>query len=124
MGVNSASYLILPKVVAGVFIVPFLVVLSMVLGVGAGAWIGVATGLSPLADFEYGMQVDFRVFDVVYALTKTVVFGFILTSVSAYHGYFAEGGALEVGKSSTKAVVWSVVIIMVSNLVLTQMLLN
>ena len=124
MGVNSASYLILPKVVAGVFIVPFLVVLSMVLGVGAGAWICVATGLSPLADFEYGMQVDFRVFDVVYALTKTVVFGFILTSVSAYHGYFAEGGALEVGKSSTKAVVWSVVIIMVSNLVLTQMLLN
>jgi len=124
MGVSSASYLILPKVVAGVFIVPFLVVLSMVLGVGAGAWIGVATGLSPLADFEYGMQVDFRVFDVVYALTKTVVFGFILTSVSAYHGYFAEGGALEVGKSSTKAVVWSVVIIMVSNLVLTQMLLN
>ena len=63
-------------------------------------------------------------FDVVYALVKTVVFGFILTSVSAYHGYFAEGGALEVGKSSTKAVVWSVVIIMVSNLVLTQMLLN
>jgi phospholipid/cholesterol/gamma-HCH transport system permease protein len=124
MGVNSAGYLILPKVIAGVFIVPFLVVLSMVLGVGAGAWIGVTTGLSPLADFEYGMQVDFRVFDVVYALIKTVVFGFILTSVSAYHGYFAEGGALEVGKSSTKAVVWSVVIIMVSNLVLTQMLLN
>lgn len=124
MGVNSAGYLILPKIVAGVLIVPFLVIMSMVLGVGAGAWIGVATGVSTLADFEYGMQVDFRVFDVVYALTKTVVFGFILTSVSSYHGFYASGGALEVGRSSTKAVVWSVVIIMISNLILTQMLLN
>ena len=124
MGVNSATYLVLPKILAGVVIVPFLVVLSMVLGIGAGAWIGVATGVSALADFEYGMQVDFVVFDVIYALTKTVVFGFILTSVSAYHGYYAAGGALEVGRSSTKAVVWSVVIIMISNLILTQMLLN
>ena len=124
MGVNSASHLILPKILAGVLIVPFLVILSMVLGVGAGAWIGVATGVSTLADFEYGMQVDFRVFDVSYALIKTVIFGFILTSVSAYHGYYASGGSIEVGRSSTRAVVWSVVIIMVSNLIITQMLLN
>lgn len=124
MGVNSASHLILPKILAGVLIVPFLVTLSMVLGVGAGAWIGVATGVSTLADFEYGMQVDFRVFDVSYALIKTVIFGFILTSVSAYHGYYASGGPIEVGRSSTRAVVWSVVIIMVSNLIITQMLLN
>ena len=124
MGVNSASHLILPKILAGVLIVPFLVILSMVLGVGAGAWIGVATGVSTLADFEYGMQVDFRVFDVSYALIKTVIFGFILTSVSAYHGYYASGGPIEVGRSSKRAVVWSVVIIMVSNLIITQMLLN
>ena len=124
MGVNSASHLILPKILAGVLIVPFLVILSMVLGVGAGAWIGVVTGVSTLADFEYGMQVDFRVFDVSYALIKTVIFGFILTSVSAYHGYYASGGPIEVGRSSTRAVVWSVVIIMVSNLIITQMLLN
>lgn len=124
MGVNSASHLILPKILAGVLIVPFLVILSMALGVAAGAWIAVATGVSTLADFEYGMQVDFRVFDVAYALFKTVIFGFILTSVSAYHGYYASGGPIEVGRSSTRAVVWSVVIIMVSNLLITQMLLN
>ncbi len=124
MGVNSASHLILPKILAGVLIIPFLVILSMALGVGAGAWIGVATGVSTLADFEYGMQVDFRVFDVAYALIKTVIFGFILTSVSAYHGYYASGGPIEVGRSSTRAVVWSVVIIMVANLIITQMLLN
>ena len=124
MGVNSASNLILPKILAGVLIVPFLVILSMALGVAAGAWIAVATGVSTLADFEYGMQVDFRVFDVAYALFKTVIFGFILTSVSAYHGYYASGGPIEVGRSSTRAVVWSVVIIMVSNLLITQMLLN
>lgn len=124
MGVNSASHLILPKILAGVLIVPFLVIFSMALGVAAGAWIAVATGVSTLADFEYGMQVDFRVFDVAYALFKTVIFGFILTSVSAYHGYYAAGGPIEVGRSSTRAVVWSVVIIMVSNLLITQMLLN
>lgn len=124
MGVNSASHLILPKILAGVLIVPFLVIFSMALGVAAGAWIAVATGVSTLADFEYGMQVDFRVFDVAYALFKTVIFGFILTSVSAYHGYYASGGPIEVGRSSTRAVVWSVVIIMVSNLLITQMLLN
>ena len=124
MGVNSASHLILPKILAGVLIVPFLVILSMALGVAAGAWIAVATGVSTLADFEYGMQVDFRVFDVAYALFKTVIFGFILTSVSAYHDYYASGGPIEVGRSSTRAVVWSVVIIMVSNLLITQMLLN
>ena len=124
MGVNSAGYLALPKILAGILIVPFLVVLSMVLGIGAGAWVGVATGVSSLADFEYGMQVDFKPFDVTYALTKTTVFGFLLTSVPAYHGYYATGGALGVGQSSTRAVVWSVVLIMVSNLALTSMLLN
>ena len=70
------------------------------------------------------MQVDFNAFDVVYALVKTCVFALIISTVSAYHGYHTSGGALEVGKSSTKAVVYAVVIVMVANLVLTQMLLG
>jgi phospholipid/cholesterol/gamma-HCH transport system permease protein len=124
MGVNSASYLVLPKVLAGVLIIPFLVVMSMGLGIASGLWLAHATGVSSVADFEYGLQIDFKSFDVIYALVKTTIFGFILTSVSAYHGYFASGGALEVGKSSTRAVVWSVVLIMIANLVLTQILLT
>ena len=124
MGVNSAGYLVLPKMVAALTCIPFLVILSMGLGIASGLWVGVSTGVSSIADFEYGMQVDFNAFDVTYALIKTCVFALIISSVSAYHGYHTSGGALEVGKSSTKAVVYAVVIVMVANLVLTQMLLG
>ena len=124
MGVNSAGYLVLPKMIASLVCVPFLVIISMVLGIGAGLWIGISTGVSPFADFEYGMQIDFNPFDITYALIKTCVFALIISSVSAYHGYYTSGGALEVGRSSTKAVVYSVVIVMVANLLLTQMLLG
>ena len=124
MGVNSAGHLVFPKMVAALACIPFLVILSMGLGICSGMWVGVSTGVSSIADFEYGMQVDFNAFDVVYALVKTCVFALIISTVSAYHGYHTSGGALEVGKSSTKAVVYAVVIVMVANLVLTQMLLG
>ena len=123
MGVRSISHLVLPKLLAALFIFPFLVIISMVLGIGAGAFI-CDFDLSTYADFEYGLQVDFRAFDVAYALIKTCVFALIITSVSAYHGYYTSGGAREVGRSSTKAVVYSVVIVMVANLVVTQLLLT
>jgi phospholipid/cholesterol/gamma-HCH transport system permease protein len=124
MGINSANHLLLPKVIAGVLIIPCLVVLSMVLGIASGTVVALATGVSSMADFEYGMRIDFKAFDVVYALSKTTVFAFILTSVPGYHGFYAQGGALEVGQAATRGVVWSVVVVMVANLVLTQLLLN
>tara|TARA_Y100000589_G_scaffold298520_2_gene307133 strand:+ start:13106 stop:13765 length:660 start_codon:yes stop_codon:yes gene_type:complete len=123
MGVNSACHLVLPKIIAGFFCIPVLVVMSMFLGIASGAGIALLTGVSSMADYQYGIQVDFKSYDVIYALTKTTVFALIMTSVSAYHGYFTEGGALDVARSSTKAVVYSAVIIMISNLVLTQILL-
>lgn len=124
MGVNSANYLILPKIVGAVFIFPFLIIMAMFLGVTAGALIGVLADLLPLADFETGIQYDFRPYQVVYSLFKTIVFAFIIVSISAYHGYFTKGGALEVGKSSTQAVVYSIVLIMVANLLITQLILT
>jgi phospholipid/cholesterol/gamma-HCH transport system permease protein len=123
MGVNSAGHLVLPKIIAGFFCIPILVIMSMFLGIASGAGIALLTGVSSMADFQYGIQVDFKSYDVIYALTKTTVFALIMTSVSAYHGYYTEGGALDVARSSTKAVVYSAVIIMISNLVLTQILL-
>lgn len=123
MGVNSASYLILPKVIAAVIIFPFLVLISMFLGILAGAWLGELAGVVSYADYEYGIQYDFKPFQVGYAMIKTVVFAFIITSISAYHGYFTRGGALEVGKSSTQAVVYSIVLIMITNYLITQLLL-
>lgn len=123
MGVNSASYLILPKIIAAVFIFPFLVILSMFIGIAAGAVAGQASGVISLTDYEYGLQYYFELWQVSYSLIKTVVFAFIITSVSSYHGYYTRGGALEVGKSSTQAVVYSIVLVMISNYMLTQILL-
>ena len=84
---------------------------------------GVMTGVVTDYEYRYGITYEFRPYNVVYALIKTAVFAFIITSVSAYHGYFTSGGALEVGKSSTKAVVYSSILILVFNFLLTQLLL-
>ena len=123
MGVNSANYLVLPKIIAGFLTIPMLVIFSMTLGIASGALVALLTGVSPMADFYHGITIDFKAYDVVYAITKTCVFALVMTSVSAYHGYHTEGGALDVARSSTKAVVYSAIIIMISNLVLTQILL-
>lgn len=123
MGINSASYLILPKILACVFINPFLIAISMFLGVVGGYVFGVLTGVVTEYEYLYGIQYDFRPYNVVYALIKTTFFAFIISSVSAYHGYYAQGGALEVGQSSTRAVVYSIVFILIANFVLTQLLL-
>jgi phospholipid/cholesterol/gamma-HCH transport system permease protein len=123
MGVNSRGYLVLPKIIAGFVSIPILVIFSMSLGIAAGAAIAQVTGVSSMEDYIYGIQIDFKTYDVTYALIKTSIFALIMTSVSAYHGYHTDGGALDVARSSTKAVVYSAVIIMVSNLILTQILL-
>ena len=124
MGINSAGFLTLPKIIAGIICLPMLVIMSMFLGVASGAGIAYITEVSSMADFQYGLQVDFVSYDVIYALIKTTIFSIVMTSVSAYHGYHTHGGAIEVPKSSTKAVVYSVVIIMMSNLILTKLLLT
>lgn len=123
MGVNSAGYLILPKIIAAVFIFPFLVVISMFLGIFGGWLVGTITGVVTSYEYLYGIQYDFKVFNVTYALIKTVFFAFVIISVSAYFGYYTKGGALEVGRSSTQAVVYSSIFILLLNLLLTQLLL-
>lgn len=124
MGVNSAGYLILPKIIGAVVIFPFLIIGGMFLGIAAGAMIGEISGVVSYSDYEYGIQYDFRPFQVAYALIKTTVFAFIIVTVSAYTGYYTRGGALEVGRASTQAVVYSIVLIMITNLVLTELLLT
>lgn len=123
MGINSASYLILPKIIAAVIILPFLVVLAMFVGVVGGGAIAILSGAVSYNDFETGAQYDFRSYHVLYSVIKTIFFAFIMSSISAYHGYYTHGGALEVGQSSTRAVVYSIVMIMIANFLLTQLLL-
>lgn len=123
MGINSSTYLIFPKIVASVLINPILIVFSMFLALLGGYAISALTGLVPVHEYLFGIRAFFVPFDVIYALIKTVVFAFIIASVSGYHGYFTSGGALEVGRSSTQAVVRSSIAIIVFNLILTQLLL-
>lgn len=124
MGVNSASYLILPKIVAAIFINPLLNIISIAVGLFGGYLIALLTDVVTLNNYITGLHYVYNPFFVTYSLIKTAVFAFILTSVSAYFGYFTEGGALDVGKSSTKAVVNSSVVILLFNLILTQLLLS
>ena len=123
MGVNSASYLILPKIIATVVFNPMLTMISMFVGISGGWLAAVFTGALSSADYIMGIQYWFIPYYITYAMIKTVVFAFIITSVPAFFGYYVKGGALEVGKASTRGVVTSSILILLFNLILTQMLL-
>lgn len=124
MGINSLNYLVLPKIIATVFFYPFIIAISMFLGIFGGYVAGNLTGLFSTVDYVYGIQLDFDAFLVLYAMIKTMVFAFVIATIPSYHGYFVKGGALEVGRASTQAVVWTSVVIIVLNYFLTQMLLS
>lgn len=123
MGVNPASHLIQPKILAALFINPFLIVISMFTGIMGGLLFGILTNVVTPYEYLYGIQYDFRLYNVIYALLKSTAFAYIIASVPSYHGYFTKGGALEVGKSSTTAVVYSSLLILLFNFILTQLLL-
>jgi phospholipid/cholesterol/gamma-HCH transport system permease protein len=124
MGINSANHLILPKVTAAMIIFPVLVSLSMFLGVFGGYLAAVLKEVVTSYNYIYGIQSWFIPYEIFYSLTKTVVFAFIITSVSGFYGYYANGGALEVGRASTKAVVQSSILIILFNLIITQLMLS
>jgi phospholipid/cholesterol/gamma-HCH transport system permease protein len=120
MGINSAGYLIFPKIAAAILIFPFLIALSMFLGIWGGYVMGVTAGACSSYQYIFGIQAFFEPWKLYYAFTKVIVFAFIITSVSSYYGYYTSGGALEVGKSSTNAVVYSSILILLFNLILTN----
>jgi len=123
MGVNSLSYLVLPKIMAAVIFFPILIIFSIGLSL-IGGWLALLiSGLLSSEDYVLGIRYDFRIAHIVYALTKTVVFGFLIVSISSYQGYYTKGGALDVGRSSTQAVVNSSIAILIANFLLTQMIL-
>jgi len=124
MGINSASYLVFPKICATVIINPFLIILSIALGIVGGWLAGNMTGICPTEEFLIGLQYEFIPFNIAYALIKTVIFAFIITTICAFYGYNTEGGALEVGQASTKGVVYTSILIIIFNYLITHLLLN
>lgn len=123
MGVNPLNYLVYPKIIA-LLMYPFIIAIAMYMGVlGGFSAINIAE-LSTSTDFIEGIRLDFDPYHVTYAFIKTMVFAFLLATIPSYHGYYMKGGALDVGKASTTAFVWTTIVIIIMNYILTQLILG
>lgn len=123
MGINTKAYLVLPKVLAALIMVPLLVVVAAVLGIWGGRVAGIASGIISANIFDQGLLEDFIPYNVVFALTKSYTYAFIVSSIPAYFGYHVKGGALEIGRASTTAVVISCILILFADYILAALLL-
>ncbi len=124
MGINTKTYLILPKILASLVVIPMLVIISAVLGVWGGRIASVATGILSTSTYDKGLLQYFQPYNVFFALVKAYTFAFIISSISSYYGYYVRGGALEIGRASTKSVVVSCVAILFADYILAQLLLS
>lgn len=124
MGINSANFIVLPKILGFTFFVPVLCILSMFMGLLGGWFIAKFTTMLTVENYVYGIQSFFNEWYVWYGIIKTVIFAIIITSVAAFYGYHVKGGALEVGKASTQSVVSSSILILLADVILTKLLLQ
>jgi phospholipid/cholesterol/gamma-HCH transport system permease protein len=124
MGINSSSYLVLPKIIASILMYPLLVVIAGVCGLLGGYLVGTLTGVITPTDYIYGIRYSFNSYTITFALIKAFVFAFLISSISSYKGYYTNGGALEVGFASTEAVTTSVIAVLLSDYFLAQLLLG
>jgi phospholipid/cholesterol/gamma-HCH transport system permease protein len=123
MGINSASYLVLPKIIASLITYPMLVVIAGFLSIWGGYIAGTLTGSVTPEDYIYGIRIDFNQFNITFALIKAVSFAFLVSSIAAFKGYYTRGGALEVGIASTNAVTTSCIAILLADYLLAQLLI-
>lgn len=123
MGVNSLNYLVFPKLIA-LLLYPFVIGIAMFLGITGGFIASVYGGFGNSTDFISGIQMEFIPFHIAYAFIKTFIFALILATIPSFHGFYMKGGALEVGKASTVSFVWTSVTIILTNYILTQLLLT
>jgi phospholipid/cholesterol/gamma-HCH transport system permease protein len=124
MGINTKAYLVMPKIIAALIMIPLLVVISAALGIWGGRLAGVMAGVIAPNIYDKGLVQDFKPYNVFFALVKGYTFAYIISSISAYYGYFVKGGALEIGRSSTRAVVVSCVAILFADYILAALLLD
>ncbi len=124
MGINSVSYLVLPKVIAALITYPLLVIIAGFLSIYGGYIAGTVSNLITETEYIYGVRIDFNEFTIYFALIKSVVFAFLVASISAFKGYYTKGGALEVGRASTSAVTSSCIAILSADYLLAQLLLK
>ena len=123
MGINTKNFLILPKIIASLIVIPCLVTLSFVLGIWGGRQAGSMTGIIATDIFDRGLRQNINFFNITFALYKAYTFAFIISSVAAYYGYNVKGGSLEIGRASTSAVVVSCILILFADYALAAILL-
>ena len=123
MGINSTSYLVFPKIIAAIAMFPLLVILAMTLSILGGYVAGTFTNALTPQEYVEGLRDAFIPYNITFALIKSVVFAFLISSISSYQGYYTRGGALEVGEASTKAVTNSIIAILLADYVCAQVLL-
>ena len=123
MGINTKTYLVMPKIAAAILTIPMLVVLAMVLGIYGGRLAGTATGILSTDTFDKGLMENFVPYNVTFALVKAYTFAFIISSIPAYYGYYVKGGSLEIGRSITTSVVVSCIVILLSDYILAALML-
>jgi phospholipid/cholesterol/gamma-HCH transport system permease protein len=124
MGINTRSYLIMPKVAAAFLVIPFLVILSISLGIWGGRMAGSLSGIISVTEYDKGLLENFDVYNVKFAMAKAYTFALIVSSIPAYFGYNVKGGALEIGRASTTAVVVSCILILFADYALAALLLK
>jgi len=123
MGVNTKTYLVLPKILAALLVIPMLVVIAAALGIWGGRLAGSAANILSNSTFDKGLLEGFLPYNVFFALAKAYTFAFLISSIPAYFGYYVQGGALEIGRASTKAVVTSCILILFADYILAALLL-
>jgi phospholipid/cholesterol/gamma-HCH transport system permease protein len=123
MGINTKAYLIAPKIIAALVVIPMLVVLAAALGIWGGRLAGTATGIISGEEFDKGLLTGFDPYNAFFCMVKAYTFAFIIASVPSYYGYHVKGGALEIGRSSTRSVVVSCVAILFADYLLSALLL-
>jgi phospholipid/cholesterol/gamma-HCH transport system permease protein len=123
MGINTKAYLVMPKIAAALLVIPLLVIISAALGIWGGRLAGTASGILSATVYEKGLLQNFTPFNVVFALAKAYTFAFIISSIPAFYGFYVKGGALEIGRASTKAVVVSCILVLFADYILAALLL-
>jgi len=124
MGINSSSYLVLPKIVASLLMYPLLVILSGVCAIIGGYLVGTFINIITPTEYVSGLRFGFNDFEIIIALTKSIVFAFLIASISSFKGYFTKGGALEVGIASTEAVTTSVIAVLLADYFIVNIMLR
>ena len=123
MGINTKAYLVLPKILAALVVIPMLIVIAAVLGIWGGRVAGTLSGILSAAEFDKGLLAGFVPYNVFFAMAKAYTFSFIISSIPSFYGYYVSGGSLEIGRASTRAVVVSCILILLADYVLAALLL-